>query len=126
VLLFLPQPAETVKKMAAALKPGGWLLLEESDYVSPIPDPSMTQAATALSIKGQHAMLSLSQSHGIHRELGRHLYHDVSITGLVDIQAEGFVAMQLGDDWQALFPSARPRRARLHRENCLRWTARSW
>jgi 2-polyprenyl-3-methyl-5-hydroxy-6-metoxy-1,4-benzoquinol methylase len=85
LLLFLPRPADTVTKMAAALKPGGWLLLEEPDYVSAIPDPSMTPAATALSIKGQHAMLSLVQWHS---EFGRHLYHDVSITGLVDVQAE--------------------------------------
>jgi 2-polyprenyl-3-methyl-5-hydroxy-6-metoxy-1,4-benzoquinol methylase len=27
VLIFLPQPAETISKMAAALKPGGCLLL---------------------------------------------------------------------------------------------------
>jgi SAM-dependent methyltransferase len=28
LLGFLPKPAETIGKMAAALKPGGWLLLE--------------------------------------------------------------------------------------------------
>jgi hypothetical protein len=27
--IFLPQPVETISKMAAALKPGGWLLLGE-------------------------------------------------------------------------------------------------
>jgi 2-polyprenyl-3-methyl-5-hydroxy-6-metoxy-1,4-benzoquinol methylase len=31
VLTFLPRPAEAIAKMAAALKPGGWLLLEEPD-----------------------------------------------------------------------------------------------
>jgi trans-aconitate methyltransferase len=40
VLAFLPQPAETLAKLVAALKPGGWLLIEEPDYVSTIPDPS--------------------------------------------------------------------------------------
>ena len=29
VLMFLPKPAEAIAKMAAALRPGGWLLLEE-------------------------------------------------------------------------------------------------
>ena len=50
-------------------------------------------------------MLSLVQWHS---EFGRHLYHDVSITGLVDVQAEGFVAMQLGGT-----PSARLRKITL-------------
>ena len=61
VLTFLPQPASTVTKMAAAVKPGGWLLLEEPDYVSAIPDPSMAPAAAALSKRGWNALLGQLQ-----------------------------------------------------------------
>jgi SAM-dependent methyltransferase len=93
VLGFLPHPAETIGKMAKALKPGGWLLVESGDSVSAIPDSSMTPAATALSKKARDAMLSVFSYDG---EYGRHLYHDVSRNGIGDLQAEGFVAMQIG------------------------------
>jgi SAM-dependent methyltransferase len=103
VLTFLPQPAETIAKMTAALKPGGWLLIEEPDYISAIPDPSMESAATALSQKGWDALLSHLRSKGYDTGFGRHLYHDVAIHGLVDLQAEGFFAMQLGGTPSARF-----------------------
>jgi 2-polyprenyl-3-methyl-5-hydroxy-6-metoxy-1,4-benzoquinol methylase len=89
VLTFLPEPSETISKMTAALKPGGWLLLEEPDYVSAIPDPSMAPAAKALSQKGWNALVSLSKSHGYDTELGRRLYHEVSKHGFAGLQAEG-------------------------------------
>jgi SAM-dependent methyltransferase len=100
VLGFLPKPADTIGKMAAALKPGGWLLLEAGDNVSAIPDPSMTPTAIALSKKGRDAMI---RHVGYDKEYGRHLYHDVSINGIGDIQAEGFVAMQIGGTVSARF-----------------------
>src|SRR5262245_14216312 len=34
LLTFLPEPAHAIRKMVAALKPGGTLLIEEGDYVS--------------------------------------------------------------------------------------------
>jgi SAM-dependent methyltransferase len=100
VLQFLPQPAETISKMAAALKPGGWLLLEAGDNVSAMPDPSMTPGAIVLSKKAWDAML---RHVGYDKEYGRHLYHDVSINGIGDLQAEGFVTMQIGGTPSARF-----------------------
>jgi ubiquinone/menaquinone biosynthesis C-methylase UbiE len=96
VLAFLPQPAETITKMVAALKPGGCLLVESADFVSAIPDPSMSPAAVALSKKGWDAVLWHLQTQGYDTAFGRHLYHDVAMNGLGDLQAEGFVAMQIG------------------------------
>lgn len=103
VLAFLPRPSETITKMAAALKPGGWLLLEEPDYVSAIPDPSMAPAATALSKKGWEALLGQLRSRGYSTEMGRRLYQDLVLNGLGDVEAEGFVAMQLGGTPSARF-----------------------
>ncbi|MGO9425699.1 MAG: class I SAM-dependent methyltransferase [Steroidobacteraceae bacterium] len=103
LLTFLPQPRMAVAKMVAALKPGGWLVVEEPDYISAVPDPSMTPAAAALSIKGWNALLTHLRSRGYDTEFGRHLYNDVAIHGLVDIQAEGWVAMQLGGMPSATF-----------------------
>lgn len=103
LLTFLPEPHRAVQKMVAALKPGGWLLIEEPDYISATPDPSMGPAAVELSKKGWNALLSHLRSRGYDTELGRHLYHDVETTGLIDLEAEGFVAMQLGGRPSAKF-----------------------
>jgi hypothetical protein len=62
----------------------------------------MSPAAAALSKKGWQALLSVLQSQGYDTSFGRHLYQDLVVNGLRDLQAEGFVAMQLGGT-----PSAR-------------------
>jgi 2-polyprenyl-3-methyl-5-hydroxy-6-metoxy-1,4-benzoquinol methylase len=93
VLAFLPQPGETIRKMVAALKPGGWLLVETGDFVSAIPDPSMAPGVITLSEKGLDAVLRHLRSQGCDTEFGRRLYHDVAMNGLGDLQAEGFVPM---------------------------------
>ena len=103
VLTFLPRPADAIAKMAAALKPGGYLLLEEPDYISATHDPTMEPAAIALSKKGWDALLHALMAAGYDVTFGRHLYNDLAVPGLHDIQAEGFVAMQLGGTASARF-----------------------
>jgi SAM-dependent methyltransferase len=103
VLAFLPQPAQAIAKILAALKRGGWLLLEEFDYVSAMPDPSMTTAAAALSQKGWHAVLSHLRSRGYDTEYGRRLHHDLTVNGIHELQAEGFLAMVRGGTPSARF-----------------------
>jgi ubiquinone/menaquinone biosynthesis C-methylase UbiE len=52
LLLHLPERQRVLEEMVAALKPGGWLLIEESDIRSiqrsAPPNPLITRAATAL------------------------------------------------------------------------------
>lgn len=96
LLAFLPHPDQVIRTLVAALKPGGWLLVEEPDQDSAIPDPSMEPGATALSQKGWEALLSFARSRGYDTRLGRRLYHDACSAGLVDVQAEGHVSMQIG------------------------------
>jgi hypothetical protein len=43
------------------------------------------------------------QSRGYDIGFGRHLNHDLAVNGLADVQAKGFVAMQLGGTPSALF-----------------------
>jgi SAM-dependent methyltransferase len=81
VLVFLPQPEKAIAKMVVALKPGGWLLVEEPDFISAAPDPSMSPASLALSRKGWDAVVKYLQSQGHDRELGRRLYHEVANLG---------------------------------------------
>jgi SAM-dependent methyltransferase len=96
VLAFLPHPNQVIRTLVAALKPDGWLLLEESDYSSAGPDPSMEPEAAALAQKGWEALLSFAWSRGYDPALGRRLYHEVCTAGLVDVRAEGHLAMDIG------------------------------
>lgn len=48
-------------------------------------------------------LMSYLRSRGYNTELGRHLYHDVKRTKLIDVQVEGFVAMQQGGTPSARF-----------------------
>ncbi len=48
VLGHLPNRAPALDRMIAAPKPGGWLVLEEMDFVSLAPDPSSGAEAVAL------------------------------------------------------------------------------
>ncbi len=103
VLTFLPTPAYAVSRLVAALKPGGWLLIEEPDYVSGIPDPSMENGAREFSQRAWDAMLSQLRALGYDTEFGRHLFHDAARAGLSNIQAEGFAGMQIGGTSSARF-----------------------
>jgi trans-aconitate methyltransferase len=103
LLTFLSEPKQVIRKMVSALKPGGWLLLEEPDYISAIPDPSMTAEAIELSRKGWDALFSHLKSRGYDTALGRHLYYDVIATGLTEVKTEGLVPMQLGGTPTARF-----------------------
>src|SRR5262249_61297296 len=41
LLLHLAEPQQALRRMVAALKPGGWLLAEEGDFVTFVPDPAV-------------------------------------------------------------------------------------
>lgn len=103
LLTFLPEPQKAIEKMAAAVKPGGWLLIEEPDYASVVPDPCMKPHAVALSCKGWEALLCCLTSKGYDTEFGRHLYSDLHRAGLLDVQSEGWTGIQLGGTSSARF-----------------------
>ena len=48
VLEHLPAREEALRRLVAALKPGGWLLIEAIDFVTVVPDPAMDAAAALL------------------------------------------------------------------------------
>ncbi len=103
LLTFLSNPEEVLRKMAAAVKPGGWLLVEEPDYISAIPDPAMSPDAIEISQKGWGAILSYLTSHGYDTKLGRRLYSAVHSARLADVGCEGLMTMQLGGAPSARF-----------------------
>jgi ubiquinone/menaquinone biosynthesis C-methylase UbiE len=104
VLIHVPQREEVLRRMISALKPGGWLLSEEFDSASLIPDPEVNPGETLL--KTHIAMFRSMESHGVERRFGRFLLHRFRTYGLLNPAAEGRIFM-----WQANSPGASLMRA---------------
>jgi SAM-dependent methyltransferase len=89
VLAHLPQREAALARMVAALRPGGWLLLEEFDTLSLPPDPALNPAERAPRLYA--AMLRLMTERGVDLRLGRLLPGRLRALGLADVDAEGRV-----------------------------------
>jgi SAM-dependent methyltransferase len=91
VLMHLPERERALQSMASALKPGGWLLVEEGDVLTWLPDARANGAC--LFSKGTSAFNTIQAAAGLNDNCGRRLLLDVRSTGLVDVDGEGRVPM---------------------------------
>jgi len=86
VLMHLSDPALVLRKMAAALRPGGWLCAEEWSVEDPVCDPAHPSAEDAVRL-----LRKMSQgfaSTGINCGFGRDLPWLVQGLGLEDVRGE--------------------------------------
>jgi len=104
ILVHVPERERALAKMVGALKPGGWLVCEEFDSLSMPADPMLHAGECAL--KTQAAMQRLMAARGANTRYGRDLAARMRDYGLVDIRADGRMAM-----WQGGSPGARLYRA---------------
>lgn len=86
VLGHIPERENVLARMAAALKPGGWIVDEDFD-ISMFPDPA-TNPGEVLS-KTYLAMSRIMDEHGVDRRFGRRLFGLLRALGLVNAAAEG-------------------------------------
>jgi 2-polyprenyl-3-methyl-5-hydroxy-6-metoxy-1,4-benzoquinol methylase len=98
VLFHLAERDMALDRMAAAVRPGGWLLAEEIDHISRIPDPRLDAGTVALFMKVLHLDGETRAAVGGNIYYGRQLYADVCTRGFVDVGAEGRVQMGRGGD----------------------------
>jgi SAM-dependent methyltransferase len=94
VLLHLPERDKALRRMIAALKPGGWLVDEEFDSASLLADPIAHPGEVLL--KTQLAMMRLVEDRGVERRCGRLLLGRLRARGLVATGAEARMFM-----WQS-------------------------
>ena len=94
VLIHLPERNEVLRRIAAALKPGGWLLAEEIDLLSLQPNPAISSGE--ISIATLSAMEQLMARHGVDSFYGRRLPTCIRSLGLAGMTAEGRVFMWEG------------------------------
>ena len=115
ILVHLPEREPALASMVGALKPGGWLVCEEFDSLSMPADPALHPHECAL--KAQAATQRVMASRGANTRYGRDLAARLRAHGLVDIRAQGRMAM-----WQGGSAGARLFRANFEqlREELLR------
>ncbi|MFI9722174.1 class I SAM-dependent methyltransferase [Streptomyces sp. NPDC052396] len=102
VLLHLPERTQVLQRLVTALRPGGWLQLDEFDettYGPLIPMGESSTEAQAAYRTYLEAKLALLTSAGVDLDWGRRLPTAMSRAGLVDIDAEPHV-----QQWRAHSP----------------------
>lgn len=91
VLLHIPQRALVLEKMVAALRPGGWLVIEDFDTATVLPDPGVNpreqRSETA------EALRAFMMRGGVDPRFGRSLYGRFKALGLAEVSAEGRATM---------------------------------
>jgi SAM-dependent methyltransferase len=98
LLMHLPDPAAALARMARALRAGGWLIAENSDYSSLAAASPAHPRATAWN-RAAAEVISVVEAHGLFApNLGRHLPQLAAATGLRVAAQDGRTAVQHGGD----------------------------
>lgn len=94
VLVHVPQREAAIRRMATALKPGGWLVLEEFDVQSMPPNPVRFGEHYLKILQAlRHALLR----NGVDHEFGRRLQGVMRQSGLQNVEAEGRIILFNGN-----------------------------
>jgi SAM-dependent methyltransferase len=98
VLLHIADRTTAVERMASALRPGGWMLLE--DFDADIGDGGFVDAASDVADLGRSiasAIRALLRTRGADTELGSKLPHLLRRVGFVDIRADAYKVIEHDD-----------------------------
>lgn len=96
LLDFMPDQGATVRKLLHALRPGGWLVLEEFDLVTSLPDPSIGDEIVERFLVVQSALSQLWSERGYDPACGRRLVGLLRQHGVADVTAEGRLFVRTG------------------------------
>jgi ubiquinone/menaquinone biosynthesis C-methylase UbiE len=95
VLSHLPSRERALCTIISALKPGGWIVIEDFDWSSRALDPTDITAAAEFN-KVQHAIWQFMTERGVDGTYGRQLWRRLRSHGLVEVDAVGRVSMYQG------------------------------
>ncbi|NUH39950.1 methyltransferase domain-containing protein [Streptomyces samsunensis] len=90
VLVHLPDRAEALRRMAGAVRPGGWLVVEDADpALQPLACPDERGPAEELANRIRRGFRALLAERGVDLAFGRTLPALLRGAGLHDVRAEG-------------------------------------
>jgi SAM-dependent methyltransferase len=91
VLVHVAERADALSTMISAVRPGGWLLLEEADPgLQPLVCPDEFGDEQRLANKLKHAFRSLMSERGVDLAFGRTLPRLLRSAGLVDVKSDAY------------------------------------
>jgi SAM-dependent methyltransferase len=93
LLCHLPEREQVLDRMIEALKPGGWLVIEDYDGLSLLADASIDPAETSL--EAARAFRELLRRRGVDLYFGRRIATLLRARGLRQVSAEGRAFMSL-------------------------------
>ena len=91
VLIHIPERGAVIGRLVDALKPGGWLVIEDFDAMSILPDSHINPHEVQLA--ASEAMRKYMNRGGTDPRFGRSLYGRFRAAGLTEVAAEGRVLM---------------------------------
>jgi SAM-dependent methyltransferase len=111
VLSHLPERDLILRRLVAALRPDGWLVIEEFDYDGIKPAPGCVSGP--LLDRANWVLMGALERTGYDREYGRRLPLEFRAVGLVDVGAEGRAPIALpgtaaADWWRLNLLKVRP------------------
>jgi len=93
LLCHLREREQVMDRMIESLKPGGWLVIEDYDSVSLLPDTGMDPPECSL--QASSALRELLRRRGVDLRFGRRIAGLLRARGLQQVNAEGRVFMSL-------------------------------
>jgi ubiquinone/menaquinone biosynthesis C-methylase UbiE len=95
VLMHLPGRELALQRMLTSLKPGGWLVVEEFDNLSVLPNPNVNPEEEELKVI--RAGMRVLMAHGVELCYGRWLPQQLRRLGLTNVGAEASASVWQGD-----------------------------
>ena len=91
VLIHLPDREVALKQMIDSLKPGGWIVVEEFDALTFLPEPAVNPGEANLRVR--QAFDEALTARGVDLHCGRLLAHELKANGLVQVGVEATVSL---------------------------------
>ncbi len=106
LLVALQDPEKALKRLADAVRPGGWLLIEEDDYGSMLSTDLTNPAATPFVEAWRGGIAALRKMRILDPLIGRRVLELMEPLGFVDINRDGWTRINQGGDPMADFDAA--------------------
>jgi len=91
VLIHLPDREVALKQMIDSLKTGGWIVVEEFDALTFLPEPAVNPGEANLRVR--QAFDEALTARGVDLHCGRLLAHELKANGLVQVGVEATVSL---------------------------------
>ncbi len=89
LLEHLPERDNVLRRLADAVAPGGWLVIEAIDFASEAPDPGLDAADAALFERWHAAQVRHLAEHGFDHTFARGLARRLRTLGLGEVRTDG-------------------------------------